>query len=475
MSVLGVWSAAIRSVCGRLVCGLLIVAGTSGCTAPPRPVLPVVDGGTPPTDLRAPTDGGELPEPDVQPLPCGLQALRTGTTEAPRVRSRRLLAEAQALRTAGRALAEPTFSEEEAQPQAPQRSGPAHLDERAQRLLRQALGCATEAMQLDRTALSARRERGLAWLALAAYDLAADELELAAVLDATDVENLRAVAELMIRHLSTRTTRMEIGRAYVAKANRLLDGQGTDEEPKRSKAEPITRAQKNRLRAELTFLDGLALRELGRSTEAKRAFEASLRFQESNDTRLEYLAAMFERCELEQVADAVPQLLLRRLTQRQRGWAHHYLGLALEMLGRTAEAQVALRRGRALLPGVLVDDLAVGPAEFAGMVEAAKHSLPLDEQALLVEVKLELADLPRRADLVVEDPPLSPTIVGLFRGLPRGVLDAEPRSIVLYRLNLLRMTRDRQELQHEIRTTLRHEILHFLGADEGDVRDVGME
>ena len=175
------------------------------------------------------------------------------------------------------------------------------------------------------------------------------------------------------------------------------------------------------------------------------------------------------------MADAVPQLLLRRLTQRQRGWAHHYLGLTLEMLGRTAEAQVALRRGRALLPGVLVDDLAVGPAEFAGMVEAAKHSLPLDEQALLVEVKLELADLPRRADLVVEDPPLSPTIVGLFRGLPRGVLDAEPRSIVLYRLNLLRMTRDRQELQHEIRTTLRHEILHFLGADEGDVRDVGME
>ena len=119
-------------------------------------------------------------------------------------------------------------------------------------------------------------------------------------------------------------------------------------------------------------------------------------------------------------------------------------------------------------------------------------------------------------DLTAEKPPLSPTILGLFRGLPidwkadtapptqagragqtgRGKKTRRPlatdktddgraadgtrcsvpdRAIVLYRRNLLRTVGDEAELDRAITRTLLHEVGHLRGEDDGSLRDRGLE
>jgi predicted Zn-dependent protease with MMP-like domain len=46
---------------------------------------------------------------------------------------------------------------------------------------------------------------------------------------------------------------------------------------------------------------------------------------------------------------------------------------------------------------------------------------------------------------------------------------------VLYQRNLERFARDREELVEQIRITLLHEVGHFLGLDEEQLRERGLE
>src|SRR6185369_9004784 len=147
----------------------------------------------------------------------------------------------------------------------------------------------------------------------------------------------------------------------------------------------------------------------------------------------------------------------------------------------------------------------------------AVSELPDDVRHDLGGIKVEAADLPDISDLVAEKPPLSPTILGLFRGLPldysdrmvptpagragkgraqpvsaggsaadsggratalaTGELqcDAGERTIVLYRRNLLRTVHEVAELDQAITRTLLHEVGHLRGEDDGSLRDRGLE
>ncbi len=131
-------------------------------------------------------------------------------------------------------------------------------------------------------------------------------------------------------------------------------------------------------------------------------------------------------------------------------------------------------------------------------------ALPADFRRDLGGVRVEAADLPELDDLTAEKPPLSPTILGLFRGLPldyhdeavapsssgrsrkgraapppstSGPLqcDSGDRTIVLYRRNLLRTVHDGPELDQAILRTLLHEVGHLRGEDDGSLRDRGLE
>ena len=83
---------------------------------------------------------------------------------------------------------------------------------------------------------------------------------------------------------------------------------------------------------------------------------------------------------------------------------------------------------------------------------------------------VEMEDLPAVLDLTSGDPPLSPNILGLFRGSPLGEPcepepDAKPgapcRSIALYRKNLGRAVKTKAELIEQISVTVLHEVGHL--------------
>jgi predicted Zn-dependent protease with MMP-like domain len=106
--------------------------------------------------------------------------------------------------------------------------------------------------------------------------------------------------------------------------------------------------------------------------------------------------------------------------------------------------------------------------------------LPAGERRALEAVPVEVQDLPDAADLLAVDPPLSPSILGLFR----GPAEKEPctaadgprcRAIVFYRKNLVRFARDRAELVEQIRVTLLHELGHLHGEDDEQLRARGLE
>ena len=94
-----------------------------------------------------------------------------------------------------------------------------------------------------------------------------------------------------------------------------------------------------------------------------------------------------------------------------------------ERRGREDEADTPVRRG---LPArsQVVPARARGVAEdFAARVRRGPGRLPADVRQDLATVPIETAELPAPEDLTAERPPLSPTILGLFRGLaarPRG-------------------------------------------------------
>jgi predicted Zn-dependent protease with MMP-like domain len=151
-------------------------------------------------------------------------------------------------------------------------------------------------------------------------------------------------------------------------------------------------------------------------------------------------------------------------------------------------------------------------------VRHAVASLPADVAADLAGIQVQAAELPALDDLTAEKPPLSPTILGLFRGLPldwkadattptqagrtgqagrgkkarRAVASGDDgddsarrsdgarcavpdRAIVLYRRNLLRTVGDEAELDRAITRTLLHEVGHLRGEDDGSLRDRGLE
>ena len=123
----------------------------------------------------------------------------------------------------------------------------------------------------------------------------------------------------------------------------------------------------------------------------------------------------------------------------------------------------------------------LSPDAFEAVVEEALAELPEPVRAWLSNVAVTVEDLPETEELLGSDPPHSPSILGIFRGSPLGQKASMdpwshfPSSIALFQRNLERMALDREELLAEIRVTLLHEVGHFLGLDEDELRSMGLD
>lgn len=323
------------------------------------------------------------------------------------------------------------------------------------------LACAAEALRLDPRSVTALHYRATALTALGRLEEAKVAFARALAVDPHDPETLHGAADLYVARVGRDREALLTGHEYALRGARRAA-----EAPRRDAD----------LAARLLLLAAMAENDLGDSPAALRHADEALRARPS-DANLHYErgVALYELCRF---ADARAALRKANALSPDDPWTMHYLGLVEEHGGNAEQAEQLLARARRLAPADFNAGIEISRAEFDEEVKRAIALLPTHEQRALGSVPLELADVPALDDLTAVNPPLSPTILGLFRGPP----ELEPcdtpgqcRSIVLYRRNLSRYARDRAELAEQLRVTLLHELGHLHGESDDELRDRGLE
>ncbi len=109
--------------------------------------------------------------------------------------------------------------------------------------------------------------------------------------------------------------------------------------------------------------------------------------------------------------------------------------------------------------------------EFIKVAEDALDSLPKEFLSRINNVAILVEDCPpRRA-------PQGQLILGIFHGVPatkKSFFDVPmgPAHIVFYQKNIEAVCSNEAEVRHQIRQTLIHELVHYFGMTEEQLRDV---
>ena len=111
-------------------------------------------------------------------------------------------------------------------------------------------------------------------------------------------------------------------------------------------------------------------------------------------------------------------------------------------------------------------------------VEALRLQLPREMARRAGEVPVVM--LPRPTKAMVRDDGVDPDLLGLFVGpnCAEGVESGDPLppEILLFLENLWDYADGDEELfREEVRVTYYHELGHYLGLEEGDLEDRGLE
>jgi predicted Zn-dependent protease with MMP-like domain len=117
---------------------------------------------------------------------------------------------------------------------------------------------------------------------------------------------------------------------------------------------------------------------------------------------------------------------------------------------------------------------------FARVVEDVLESLPAEFKQRLENVAILVEDVPatqRRRTFRKRPGPPQRLLMGVFEGVPRtqkSVFDLPmgPDRIVLYQKNIEAVCSTEAEVRKEIRLTVVHELGHYFGMDEDQLKDV---
>jgi predicted Zn-dependent protease with MMP-like domain len=118
-----------------------------------------------------------------------------------------------------------------------------------------------------------------------------------------------------------------------------------------------------------------------------------------------------------------------------------------------------------------------GEDQVMAWAEAALESLPGPIREAIAELPIFVQDLPDA--WILDDAPWDPRLLGLFDGptlaeLRSGEVSGQAPHVYLFRKNLDRVCVDAREMAEQVRITLHHEVLHFLGLDEHEVDERGL-
>jgi tetratricopeptide (TPR) repeat protein len=321
--------------------------------------------------------------------------------------------------------------------------------------------CADEALELSPRLVRGLTVRAEVLATTGRPDEARFTLARALAIEPDDPDALLVAAELYVRRVGGGRDALETGLEYALRG-----------------ARGAALRNDKALAARLELVAGMAENDLGRSHLALGHLDRAVAARPRDpDALYERGVALYELCRFDEAQRAFERALA---AAPDDPWALHQLGLLAERRGDGGRAETLLRKARTLSPEDFRSDVELDPAAFRAEVEAAVAALPAAERRSLSAVPIEIQDLPDATDLLAVNPPLSPSILGLFR----GPAEDEPctssdgprcRSIVFYRKNLLRFARDRRELAEQVRITLLHELGHLHGESDDDLRARGLE
>jgi len=325
----------------------------------------------------------------------------------------------------------------------------------------EALACSAQAAALMPDEAQAHSEKGAALAALGLLEEAQIAYARALALNPRDVDSLLGAAHLYAVSLPANRERDELAAVYAERGLELLEVRSN-----------------RKLRAQFALLSAMAFNDLGQAKDALDRAEQVLQIERENaEARYERAVALFELCRFN---DAKAAFALLLGDSERSAHAHHHLGLLLERERKWKQAEEHLAMARKLAPDEFSEPQLISKEAFEVEVAKAVAELPLDMRHDLQGIPVAAEELPSSSDLISGDPPLSPAILGLFRGPPLGELctpAAHPpcRSVALYRRNLARVAKTREELLHQIRVTLFHEIGHLRGEDDLELAARGLE
>lgn len=226
--------------------------------------------------------------------------------------------------------------------------------------------------------------------------------------------------------------------------------------------------------ADARHVVGAALLELGEAAAAVAHLErATVAIPEDAEILADLGGALFESLRFKEARAALVKALE---LDKRIARAHHWLAMLEEREGNDRAARNHFAEATRLAPDAYPAAFRVTDAEFHLLVEAAIADLPEDFRAELKNLDIVVEPLPDDETLAGE-PPLSPAILGLHVGTPpeSGAAGQLPNVIFLFQRNIERASRDHEHLAEEIRVTLLHEIGHYLGLDEDEVEERGLE
>jgi predicted Zn-dependent protease with MMP-like domain/Flp pilus assembly protein TadD len=265
--------------------------------------------------------------------------------------------------------------------------------------------------------------------------------------------------------------------ALLYAAEILVDGEGPDE---RAEALKLTEDALDVAEAEDEVLDAMLLRAeilvmLGRAHEAEEALSElpPVRFPEGGF----HLRAARIFLDVGRLDEAEHHFRSCLELEPSAADAWHGLGCVFEERADAGEMVKAWLRVRELDLGDDPAPWALSQEEFEGLGEEAIAELPERIRRLLENVPIIAADYPA-VEIVAEGN--DPRMMGFFSGVPypekTNVTGTAPHldCVFLYKRNIERLSRNKEEVAREIRTTVLHETGHFFGLDEDELDEMGL-
>lgn len=160
--------------------------------------------------------------------------------------------------------------------------------------------------------------------------------------------------------------------------------------------------------------------------------------------------------------------------------AWYYLGLLNLRLGKHEVAYKHFAMAHELQENNFLLPVEMPEEEIISIAEAIFDELPESIRDALENVPIILQARPEEELLYSCDPPMDPTVLGIFDGVPLPERDSTyqettPTRIVLFYENIWLVAGDRTTLEEELWVTMKHEIGHFFGLSEEELAERGLD